>query len=177
QPPRKAGATVRNQNPRTSKIALRLRSDHCCKAVAASYEAVRNRHCQYAQADCESPVACSRPAMTPVCQRAGSPPHSISPVPQREAPAAPLAAELCNQAAAIRRCVDKALMEPLNSKPRYPRPKTSVGAHRKGSARPVDQVRAASNTHSSGCRCLSDLDHFRDLYTDIAFAGRAMCGI
>src|SRR5258706_15982479 len=90
---RKAGATMRNQNPRTSKIVLRSRSDRCCKALEASKEAVRNGRCQCAQADCESPVGCSRPAMTPLCQRAVAPPPSKSPVPKREAPAALLAAE------------------------------------------------------------------------------------
>src|SRR5262245_55300587 len=124
---RKAGATVRNHSPQTNNIVLRRRSDRYGRAVAVSDEAGQSRRCQYAQADRESAVACSRPVATPFFQRDGAPPRSRSPVPQRKAPAAPSAAELCNQAAAIRRCVDRALGELLNSKSRYPCPKTSVG--------------------------------------------------
>src|SRR6202521_638991 len=98
---RTAGATVRNQNLRTSKIVLLTRSDRCGIAVAASDEAGQSRRCQDASADWQSPVARSPAVATPYCQRADAPPHSRFPVPQREAPAAPWAAEWRNQDAAI----------------------------------------------------------------------------
>src|SRR5204862_479145 len=144
---RRAGATVRNQNPRTSKIVLPTRSDRYGRAMAASDEAGQSRRCQCAQASYEWPVARSLAVAT---QQAGIQLHSRFLVPQREAPAAQLAPEFRNQAAAIRHCGGRAPVELWRSKSRGLRPQPSVGEHCKDFARQANQVRATSKTRASG---------------------------
>jgi hypothetical protein len=145
---RRAGATVRNQNPLTSKIEAQSRLDRYGRAVGGSAEAGQSHRCPCARGDCRFLFVGSGPAARSLSRRASAQPRSSSPVLEPEAIAYPLAAGLRNQADAVRRCEDRAPVRSFCSKPRYCHPQTSVGAHCKGSERQEDQIRAASNTRA-----------------------------